>query len=201
MTGEATYDVVIIGAGPVGENVADRAVAGGLSAAIVERELVGGECSYWACMPTKALLHLGLESGAWLTVDDTLRVTDGLYAVGDVNHRALVTHQGKYQARVAGDAIVARTAGAPLDDEPWGRHVATADRAAVPQVVFTDPEVASAGLTASAAERAGYRTRVVDYDLGAVAGPQPGDPLARGSPVPAREALRPSACHRNAESC
>ena len=59
MTGEATYDVVIIGAGPVGENVADRVVAGGLSAAIVERELVGGECSYWACMPTKALLRSG----------------------------------------------------------------------------------------------------------------------------------------------
>lgn len=51
------YDVVVIGAGPVGENVADRAVAGGLTAAIVEHELVGGECSYWACMPTKALLR------------------------------------------------------------------------------------------------------------------------------------------------
>jgi pyruvate/2-oxoglutarate dehydrogenase complex dihydrolipoamide dehydrogenase (E3) component len=52
-----TFDVVIIGAGPVGENVADRIVQGGLTAAIVERELVGGECSYWACMPTKALLR------------------------------------------------------------------------------------------------------------------------------------------------
>src|SRR4051794_2715426 len=52
-----TYDVVVIGAGPVGENVADRVVRGGLTAAIVERELVGGECSYWACMPTKALLR------------------------------------------------------------------------------------------------------------------------------------------------
>jgi dihydrolipoamide dehydrogenase len=50
-------DVVIIGAGPVGENVADRVVQGGLTAAIVEHELVGGECSYWACMPTKALLR------------------------------------------------------------------------------------------------------------------------------------------------
>ncbi|MEV0227958.1 FAD-dependent oxidoreductase [Nonomuraea sp. NPDC050786] len=52
-----TYDVVVIGAGPVGENVADRVMRGGPSAAIVERELVGGECSYWACMPTKALLR------------------------------------------------------------------------------------------------------------------------------------------------
>ena len=51
------YDVVILGAGPVGENVADRIVAGGLTVAVVEAELVGGECSYWACMPTKALLR------------------------------------------------------------------------------------------------------------------------------------------------
>jgi pyruvate/2-oxoglutarate dehydrogenase complex dihydrolipoamide dehydrogenase (E3) component len=58
-TGTGTFDVVVIGAGPVGENVADRVVQGGLSAAVVERELVGGECSYWACMPTKALLRSG----------------------------------------------------------------------------------------------------------------------------------------------
>lgn len=51
------YDVVVLGAGPVGENVADRTRAAGLSTAIVESELVGGECSYWACMPSKALLR------------------------------------------------------------------------------------------------------------------------------------------------
>jgi len=74
VTGDATYDVVIIGAGPVGENVADRVVAGGLSAAIVERELVGGECSYWACMPTKALLRSGtaLRAARRLGVTGTL---------------------------------------------------------------------------------------------------------------------------------
>ena len=54
------YDVIIIGAGSTGENVADRAVKGGLTAAIVESNLVGGECSYWACMPSKALLRPGL---------------------------------------------------------------------------------------------------------------------------------------------
>ena len=54
-----TYDLVVIGAGAVGENVADRAVQGGLSVLIVESELVGGECSYWACMPSKALLRAG----------------------------------------------------------------------------------------------------------------------------------------------
>jgi pyruvate/2-oxoglutarate dehydrogenase complex dihydrolipoamide dehydrogenase (E3) component len=397
-----TYDVVIIGAGPVGENIADRVVQGGLSAAIVERELVGGECSYWACMPTKALLRsgaalraarqvpgareavtgdldaaavlrrrdsfasgwkddgqvswldqagialyrgqgrigsarlvevtgedggvtsltarhavvvatgsgalvpdiaglreaapwtsreaaaasevpgrlaiigggvvasematafaglgssvtmlardgvlplaepfagervveslrdagvsvrlgaeagsvkrdgtvhitltdgqqveadellvaigrtpntqdigldaVGLTPGAWLTVDDTLRVVgddgapvgDGwLYAAGDVNRRVLLTHQGKYQARAVGDVIVARAKGEAVEDGRWGRHVATADERAVPQVVFTEPEVASVGLTAAAAMAAGLRIRVVDHDLGAVAG-------------------------------
>jgi pyruvate/2-oxoglutarate dehydrogenase complex dihydrolipoamide dehydrogenase (E3) component len=399
-----TYDVLIIGAGPVGENIADRVTQGGLSAAIVERELVGGECSYWACMPTKALLRsaaalraarqlpgareavtgdldtaavlrrrdsfasnwkddgqvswlgqagvslyrgqgrissarvvevtgedgattsltaryavviatgsgalvpdiaglreaapwtsreaaaasavpgrlaiigggvvasematafaglgasvtmlardgvlplaepfagervteslrdagvsvrlgaeadsvkrddggtvsvtltdgeqieadellvaigrtpntrdiglddIGLTPGAWLTVDDTMRVLgddgapigDGwLYAAGDVNRRVLLTHQGKYQARATGDVIVARAKGEAVEDGRWGRHAATADERAVPQVVFTEPEIASVGLTAAAAAAAGLRIRVVDHDLGAVAG-------------------------------
>ena len=55
----AEFDLIVIGAGPVGENVADRAVQGGLKVAIVESELVGGECSYWACMPSKFLLRAG----------------------------------------------------------------------------------------------------------------------------------------------
>jgi pyruvate/2-oxoglutarate dehydrogenase complex dihydrolipoamide dehydrogenase (E3) component len=399
-----TYDVVVIGAGPVGENLADRVMQGGLSAAIVERELVGGECSYWACMPTKALLRsaaalraarqlpgareavsgdldtaavlrrrdsfasnwkddgqvswlgqagislyrghgriasarvvevtgedgvttsltarhavviatgsgalvpdiaglreaapwtsreaaaasavpgrlaiigggvvasematafaglgasvtmlardgvlplaepfagervveslrdagvsvrlgaeagsvkrgdggtvsvtltdgeqieadellvaigrtpnthdiglddIGLTPGAWLTVDDTMRVLgddgapigDGwLYAAGDVNRRVLLTHQGKYQARAAGDVIVARAKGEAVEDGRWGRHAATADERAVPQAVFTEPEIASVGLTAAAAAAAGLRIRVLDHDLGAVAG-------------------------------
>ncbi|CAM3315522.1 Dihydrolipoyl dehydrogenase [Arthrobacter ulcerisalmonis] len=53
------YDVVVIGAGAVGENVAARVVQGGLTAVLIEAELVGGECSYWACMPSKALLRPG----------------------------------------------------------------------------------------------------------------------------------------------
>lgn len=118
---------------------------------------------------------VGLEPGSWLRVDDSCRVRDveggWLYAVGDVNRRALMTHQGKYQARIAGAAIGARVQGVPLlETDPWGAHAATADTAAVPQVVFTDPEVASVGLTAARAEAEGRRIRVVDYDLGQVAG-------------------------------
>ncbi|HVT66590.1 MAG TPA: NAD(P)/FAD-dependent oxidoreductase [Trebonia sp.] len=381
-----TYDVVVIGAGPTGENVADRAVRGGLTAAIIESELVGGECSYWACMPSKALLRpvtaaseanhlqgvtgtrlnpdevrkrrdsfasnwqddgqvqwlasakialyrgqgrlagertvtvtrdgsateltarhaiviatgsrasippplqdvrpwtsreatsahtaprrlaivgggvvgcemaaawqalgsqvtliargnlldklpdfagelvaaglrdagadvrlgasvtkavrpgpggpvtltvddgteveadevlaatgrapqtgdigletMGLEPGSWLTVDDTLRVatSEFLYACGDVNHLALLTHMGKYQARICGDAIAARA---------HGQEPAIRDRASltcVPQVIFTVPEVASVGLTEQQARDRGINVRVVDYDIGNVAG-------------------------------
>ncbi|MFI9611721.1 dihydrolipoyl dehydrogenase family protein [Streptomyces sp. NPDC052023] len=116
---------------------------------------------------------VGLEPGAWLPVDDSLQVTgtDWLYAVGDVNHRALLTHQGKYQARIAGAAIAARASGEPLlDAGAWGAHAATADHSAVPQVVFADPEAAAAGLSLAEAEQAGHRVRAVDVEFSSVAG-------------------------------
>ncbi|SEE70296.1 dihydrolipoamide dehydrogenase [Streptomyces sp. KS_5] len=116
----------------------------------------------------------GLTPGSWLDVDTTCLVKDveggWLYGLGDVNHRALLTHQGKYQARTAGDAIGARAAGHPLDDEAWCDHATTADQHAVPQVFFTDPEAASVGLTAEQAERAGHRTKIVDLDFNAAQG-------------------------------
>jgi dihydrolipoamide dehydrogenase len=52
-----TYDAVVVGAGPAGEVAAGRLADGGLKVAIVEDRLVGGECSYWACMPSKSLLR------------------------------------------------------------------------------------------------------------------------------------------------
>ncbi|MFB7501369.1 dihydrolipoyl dehydrogenase family protein [Streptomyces sp. NPDC056161] len=115
---------------------------------------------------------VGLEPASWLAVDDSLRVTgtDWLYAVGDVNHRALLTHQGKYQARIAGAAIAARAAGDPVRAEAWGPYTATADHHAVPQVVFTDPEAAAVGLSLAEAEQAGYRVRAVDVEFSSVAG-------------------------------
>jgi pyruvate/2-oxoglutarate dehydrogenase complex dihydrolipoamide dehydrogenase (E3) component len=91
-----------------------------------------------------------------------------LYAAGDVNHRALLTHQGKYQARIIGDVICARAAGQEVETWPWSAHTATADTFAVPQVVFTDPEAAAVGVTATQAERAGRRVRVVDVEIGEI---------------------------------
>lgn len=127
---------------------------------------------------------VGLTPGDWLDTDDTYTATgvagDWLYAVGDVNHRALLTHQGKYQARIAGAVIADRARGLDLDTTAWGRHAGTADRAAVPQVVFTDPEIAAVGLTTEDATRAGIEVEVVDYDLGQIAGAIQYDPSYRG---------------------
>jgi pyruvate/2-oxoglutarate dehydrogenase complex dihydrolipoamide dehydrogenase (E3) component len=111
---------------------------------------------------------VGITPGSWLDVDDTLRVraVDGgwLYAAGDVNHLALLTHMGKYQGRICGDAIAARA---------QGREPAVTDRSSktrVPQVVFTVPEVAAAGLTEEQARSRGLTARTVSYEIGNVSG-------------------------------
>ncbi|MGP0071984.1 MAG: dihydrolipoyl dehydrogenase family protein [Bryobacteraceae bacterium] len=120
---------------------------------------------------------VSLKPGDWLDVDDTCRVSSvaggWLYAAGDVNHRVLLTHMGKYQARACGDAIVARAKGELKEPiQPWSRFAATADHASVPQVVFTDPEAAAVGLTEAQGRHAGLRIRAVEYDMSHISGAQ-----------------------------
>jgi pyruvate/2-oxoglutarate dehydrogenase complex dihydrolipoamide dehydrogenase (E3) component len=136
------------------------------------REIVGDELLVAAgrtpASDALGLETVGLEPGKYVTVDDAMHVLGGwLYACGDITGRNLLTHMGKYQARVAGDVIAARANGKP-DDGPGLR--ALADDAWVPQVVFTDPQVCSVGLTAAQAAERDLRTRVIEYDVGAVAG-------------------------------
>ncbi|MFC4603378.1 dihydrolipoyl dehydrogenase family protein [Rhodococcus kronopolitis] len=89
-----------------------------------------------------------------------------LYAVGDVNGRAPLTHMGKYQARVCGDVVAARAEGRDLDGPRFTAH---ADHDQVPQVVFTDPEVASVGRTEGRARADGLDVETVEVPI-AVAG-------------------------------
>lgn len=117
---------------------------------------------------------VGLTPGAWIDVDETMCVSDvpgnWLYAVGDVNHRALLTHQGKYQARAAATAISTRARGGVPDTGLWSDAVATTDSVGAPAVVFSSPVVAAVGRTSQQAARDGIRTHVVDLDLGSIAG-------------------------------
>jgi pyruvate/2-oxoglutarate dehydrogenase complex dihydrolipoamide dehydrogenase (E3) component len=110
------------------------------------------------------------ESHGYLSTDDHMAVVAGgdwLYAIGDVCGRALLTHMGKYQGRIAGDVIAARAEGRPTDGP---RYRDLADHDMVPAVIFTDPQVASVGLTESAAREKGIDVEALDYDLASVAG-------------------------------
>ena len=117
---------------------------------------------------------VGLEPGNHVSVDESLRVPGHeawLYAVGDVNGRALLTHMGKYQARLAADAIL-------------GKEVQLrSDGGASPRVIFTDPQVGAVGLTLAAAEEAGLTVRAVDVETSGNAG---GSFVGRGAPGTAR---------------
>jgi pyruvate/2-oxoglutarate dehydrogenase complex dihydrolipoamide dehydrogenase (E3) component len=116
---------------------------------------------------------LSVEPGHAIEVDDTLRVPghDWLYVIGDANGRALLTHMGKYQGRIAADRILGR-------DVPL-----RSDRGLSPRVTFTDPQVAAVGHTLASAQEAGIDARAVDVPTAGNAG---GSFVGRGAPGTAR---------------
>src|SRR5947208_15970992 len=76
------FDVIVIGAGPPGENAAGRAVDNGLSAAIVEERLAGGECSFYGCIPSKTLIRPGDVLAAARRVPGAAEAVTGRIGVG-----------------------------------------------------------------------------------------------------------------------
>ncbi len=89
-----------------------------------------------------------------------------LYAVGDAAGKVMLTHQGKYSARATGDAIAARAKGELHGTPaPWSRYAQTANDHAIPNVVFTDPELASVGRSVEQAEKDGYNVSSVELPI------------------------------------
>jgi len=147
---------------------ASRAPDGAVSATLEGGRTFTGDEILVAVGRRARTADLGLDTvgltdfiGKSLAVDDRLRVQGGggwLYAVGDCNGLALLTHMGKYQARLCGDVILGKDV----------RDVA--DHGAVPRVTFTDPQVAAVGLTEAQARERGINVRVVSYPTGNVSG-------------------------------
>ncbi|MGI8421007.1 MAG: dihydrolipoyl dehydrogenase family protein [Gaiellaceae bacterium] len=116
---------------------------------------------------------VGLEPGKPVEVDDQCRATgsDWLYAIGDANGRVLLTHMGKYQARIAADTILGKEASI------------VSDGALSPRVIFTDPQVSAVGYTLAGAKEAGLNVRAVDQPTSGNAG---GSFYGRNAPGTAR---------------
>jgi dihydrolipoamide dehydrogenase len=103
---------------------------------------------------------IGLKPGQRIEVDDQLRSPehDWLFAIGDANGRGMLTHIGKYHARVVADVIDGRDVRAQHDGPD------------APRVIFTDPQVAAVGLTLELARERGVNARAVDVDTQSTAG-------------------------------
>jgi len=116
---------------------------------------------------------IGLEPGKPVAVRDTMQSAghDWLYAIGDANGRALLTHMGKYQGRIAADHILGKSVEL-RSDGPLS-----------PRVIFTDPQIAAVGHTEASARDAGLDVRVVEVGTGANAG---GSFYGRNAPGTAR---------------
>ncbi len=121
------------------------------------------------------LEELGIDTDQPVSVDIRMRV-DGhpwLYAIGDVNGKALFTHMGKYQARIAADDVLGR-------DNAIAHG---ADGPLSPRVIFTEPQVAAVGHTTDTAAEAGIEVEVMDTETSGNAG---GSFYGRGAPGTAR---------------
>ena len=113
------WDLIVIGGGTVGENVADRAKQGGLTVVIVEAELVGGECSYWACKPSKALLRAGSALRAARAVEGAADAVTGRVDPAAVFRRRIASSTtGTTDPRSTGSTKPASTSSAATDDSP-----------------------------------------------------------------------------------
>lgn len=153
---------VVLGAKATGAQ-RDRAAAGGRGEVTLRLEdgrTLGAEellvaTGREARTKTLGLGSLGLDGGGPVEVDETLRVPgfDWLYVIGDANGRVLLTHMGKYQARL----VAARILGRP--------HELRSDGALSPRVIFTEPQVAAVGHTLASARAAGLSVRAVDRPL------------------------------------
>ncbi len=137
--------------GPLVMSLADRSLVGDELVVAAGRRVMTDELG---------LDTVGLAAGRHIEVDDQLRAVgvDWLYAIGDCNGRAQLTHMGKYQARIAADVILGRDV----------RDLASVD--VVPRVTFTDPQVCAVGLTEAQARSRGLTIRTVAYGTGDVTG-------------------------------
>ena len=120
------------------------------------------------------LESVGLDPGGYIKVDDHLQVegVSNLYAIGDANGRSLLTHSGKYQARIAADHILGASTATARQDGPGA-----------PRVVFTDPQIAAVGITLAAAKEQGIDAVAIDLPTGATPG---GSFIGRGAPGTSR---------------
>ena len=112
---DGEYDVVVVGAGSTGENVAGRITKGGLTCAVVENELVGGDCSYWACMPSKALLRGGQVIREALAVDGARQAV-----TGTIDSAAVLRRRDGFTSHWKDDSQVQWLDEPATSTSPWG---------------------------------------------------------------------------------